>query len=512
MLILQTLAKPLITTTITISLRLLTTESTLQTQLANPPSPVDPSHVLRVCTILYQQQTSPDPRLHANLRRTFSDSEPTHEFFLQVCNKFPLTWRPVYRLFNYTQTYPTFQHTPVSFNKMLGVVGNSRNIDLFWDLLRESGQRCLANDKTFKIALTTLAKASTTLAKARELKKCVEFFHVMNGLGFGYSLRTLNNVVETLCESSVKLVEEAKHVVFKLREWIKPDGFTYKCLVKGFCEVGDLVEASKVWNLMVGEGFEPDINAVEKMMETFFKTNQFDEALKLFQMMRLKRMEDLGLSSYRLVIQWMCKRGKISQAYVVFEEMRQRGIEVDNLTLGSLVYGLVVRGRVREGYKVVEGIEKPDISVYHGLIKGLLRLRRASEATEVFREMIKRGCEPIMHTYVMLLQGHLGKRGRKGSDLLVNFDTIFVGGLVKAGKLLEATKYVERTMKRGLEVPRFDYNKFLHYYSNEEGVVMFEEVGKKLREVGMFDLADIFQKYGEKMATRDRRRNRAVES
>jgi pentatricopeptide repeat protein len=167
--------------------------------------------------------------------------------------------------------------------------------------------------------------------------------------------------------------------------------------------------------------------------------------------------------------------------------------------------------RVREAYRIGEGIEKPDISVYHGLIKGLLRLRRAREATQVFREMIKRGCEPTMHTYIMLLQGHLGRRGRKGSDPLVNFETIFVGGLVKAGKSLEATKYVERIMRRGLEVPRFDYNKFLHYYSNEEGAVMFEEVSKKLREVGLFDLADIFQRYGEKMATRDKRRNRAVE-
>ncbi|KAK9935040.1 hypothetical protein M0R45_022156 [Rubus argutus] len=171
----------------------------------------------------------------------------------------------------------------------------------------------------------------------------------------------------------------------------------------------------------------------------------------------------------------------------------------------------MARRRVNEAYGIVEGIEKPDISVYHGLMKGLLRLRRAQEATQVFREMVKRGCEPNMHTYVMLLQGHLGKRGRKGTDPLVNFDTIFVGGLVKAGKSLEATKYVERATKRGLEVPRFDYNKFLHYYSNEQGVGMFEEVGKKLREVGLVDLADIFQTYGERMATRDRRRNRAVE-
>ncbi|KAF3432002.1 hypothetical protein FNV43_RR26739 [Rhamnella rubrinervis] len=376
-------------------------ESTDSQLVAKPTSPVNPDHLLRVCTILYQQQNSPESRLQSNLHAC--DFQLTHEFFLQVCNNFPFSWRPVYRFFNYTETYPRFDHTTVSFNKMVDVIGKSRNIDLFWEVLHEMGRRRLVNDKTFRIALKTLAKA-------RELKKCVEFFHSMNAYGFEYSLGTLNKVVEPLY------------------------------LIQGFCEVGGLIEASKIWNLMVDEGFEPDIDAVEKMMETLFKINRYDEAMKLFQSMRSKRMEDLGLSTYRLVIKWMCKRGKIAQAHLMFEEMHMRKIEADNLTLGSLLYGLLARGRVNRS-----------------------------------------------------LQGHLGKRGRKGHDALVNFDTIFVGGLVKAGKSLEATKYVERTMKRGLEVPRFDYNKFLHYQSNEEGVVMFEEVGKKLRAVGLVDLADILE-------------------
>lgn len=385
---------------------------------------------------------------------------------------------------------------------MVDIISKSRNIDLFWETLQEMGRRCLVNDKTFKIALMTLAEV-------RELKKMVNFFHIMNDCGCEYSLEMLNKVVKTLCQR--KLVVEAKYLILKLSEWIKPNEITYGWLIKGYCDVGDLIEASKIWNLMTDEGFEPSIDVVDKMIETFFKINKDDEAMKVFQMMRVKRMDDLGLSTYRIVIDWMCKRGKISQAYTMLEEMFKRGIEADNLMLSSIIYGLLARGRLREAYKVFEEIEKPDISLYHGLIKGLLRLRRAREATQVFREMIKRGCEPTMHTYIMLLQGHLGKRGRKGPDPLVNFDTIFVGGLVKAGKSLDAAKYVERVMNRGVEVPRFDYNKFLHYYSNEEGVVMFEEVGKKLREVGLADLADIFQRYGKKMATRERRRNRAIE-
>ncbi|XP_054823442.1 putative pentatricopeptide repeat-containing protein At1g26500 isoform X2 [Prosopis cineraria] len=466
--------------------------------LANPITPVNPQQLLRVCTILYQQQNLPEPRLHSKLRS--SEFDLTHEFFIQVCNNFPYSWRPVYRFFQYTQLNPSFNHTSISFNKMLDVVGKSRNIELFWDLLQEMGRRHLVNDKTFQIALMVLGAA-------RELKKCVELFHLMNSNNYAYNIGTLNKVVETMCGG--KLVVEARFVVFKLKEWIKPNGDTYKHLIRGFCDGGDVIEASKIWNLMVDEEFKPDMEVVEKIMDTFFKKNRYDEAIKLFHTMRVKRIDELCLSTYKLVIKWMCKKGMITQAQVVFEEMRKRGIHGDNSTMGFLTYGLLARGRVREAYKFVEGIDEPDISVYHGLMKGLLRLRRASEATQVFREMIRRGCEPTMHTYIMLLQGHLGKRGRKGSDPLVNFDTIFVGGLVKAGRSLEATKYVERMTNRGLEVPRFDYNKFLHYYSNEEGVIMFEEVGKKFREVGLVDLADIFERYGQKMATRDRRRNRA---
>lgn len=383
---------------------------------------------------------------------------------------------------------------------MLDIISKSRNIDLFWDLLNDMARRRFVNDKTFIIALKTLGGA-------RELKKCVEFFHLMNSNGCEYNVRTLNIVVEAMCKG--KLVDEAKFVAFKLRECVRLDGVTYKYLVKGFCDKGDLVEASKVWNLMEDEGFVPHVDAVEAMMETFFKVNQYGEALRLFETMRFKRMDELGGSSYGLVIRWLCKKGMMDRAHEVFEEMRERGVYVDNSTLGDVVYGLLVKRRVREAYGVVEAIEAPDLSVYHGLIKGLVRLRKASEATEVFREMVRRGCEPTMHTYIMLLQGHLGRRGRKGPDPLVNFDTIFVGGMVKAGKSREATKYVERVLNRGMEVPRFDYNKFLYYFSNEEGVSMFEEVGKKLREVGLVDLADILERYGQKMATRDRRRNRS---
>ena len=44
-------------------------------------------------------------------------------------------------------------------------------------------------------------------------------------------------------------------------------------------------------------------------METHFTIIRYDEALKLFQMMRTMRIDNLGLSTYRLVIESDVRKG-----------------------------------------------------------------------------------------------------------------------------------------------------------------------------------------------------------
>ena len=53
---------------------------------------------------------------------------------------------------------------------------------------------------------------------------------------------------------------------------------------------------------------------------------------------------------------------------MMFGEMLNRGVGVGNATLGDLIYWLLARKRVREGYKVLQWVKKPEISVYDGLM------------------------------------------------------------------------------------------------------------------------------------------------
>lgn len=101
----------------------------------------------------------------------------------------------------------------------------------------------------------------------------------------------------------------------------------------------------------------------------------------------------MGVSTYRLAVEWMCIGVRLCKHTWCLKKCARELIQADNLTFVLQVYGLLER-RVGEAYRVVEGIEKLDISAYHGLMKGLLKLRRGSKATKVFREMIKRDLDP----------------------------------------------------------------------------------------------------------------------
>ena len=90
------------------------------------------------------------------------------------------------------------------------------------------------------------------------------------------------------------------------------------------------MEACKIWNLM-----------------------------EMFRTLKLDRYHDMGLSSYSLLINWLCRKGKLVEAHMAFGEMLKRRTGVDNEVFAPLVYGVVSRGGVSEGYKIVQGIRNP---------------------------------------------------------------------------------------------------------------------------------------------------------
>jgi len=88
-----------------------------------------------------------------------------------------------------------------------------------------------------------------------------------------------------------------------------------------------MFKGTKIYGFVLDEGFLPDFNVVEKFMETHFKVNNFGEVLKFIQTMKL--IDEVWVSTYRLVIKWSCKNEMRFNTHENFDDMHKRGLGID---------------------------------------------------------------------------------------------------------------------------------------------------------------------------------------
>nr|CAD1832355.1 unnamed protein product [Ananas comosus var. bracteatus] len=331
---------------------------------AAPPKPTDPAFLLRLCTVLYQLQLAPDAKLHARLlelplptppppppppRSTRSSSRcapasPSHGAPSTASSSSSAASAPS------TPPLPP----PLAPRRPRKVPPRPPPL--------VHPPRPLLLRRPLPGLLRVAARA---LGEAREISKIRDLFALNPSL---CTAETLNLVVRTLCDR--RMVDVAIAVASKLRARVAPDADTYALLIAGSCRGGDLAGAAKLWNAAAAAGIEPGADAHDAMILAMLKFNRFEDAAAMLKSMRTRRPRDVGLESYSMVITRLCKRGALPYANMLFGEMLKRGIEVDGVTLGALVYGLLVKRKVREAYKVFYAVRDPDISLFHGLIKG----------------------------------------------------------------------------------------------------------------------------------------------
>lgn len=443
--------------------------------------------------MLEQQQFSSDTKL----RRLLGNISLSHEFVLSVLNRFLRERRPAWRFYLWAaaQTESGYSHNTITSNKMIDILGKTRDYRTIWEVLQQMGTNGLLTVKTLEVSVKALADGG-------QVKGALRVFDFMIHHGVNVDVGVLNFVLDSLRRA--RLGNEGNKIFRQVKRMISPNVTTYGLVLSGLCKVNNLAQAMEVWNEMVALGMKSDVTVCNTILEALLKGKRYPDAFKLFQFISAIA----NVKTYAIMIDALCKDNKIRQALRLFDEMREYGLAPDGAVYKSLITGLGNAMRLDEAYRMLEELGKPDTGAYNALIKVMVNLRRPDEANRLFHRMIQDGCEPIMHTYVMLMQVNFGFR--RCSEVLcpdVDFHTVFVGGLVKKGRSREASKYLEGMIYEGVDVPRFDYNKFLHDFSpTPDGYNIFEEVAEKLRQAGKADLSNVFLRYSQKMTTRDRRR------
>ncbi|KAL8028265.1 hypothetical protein ABFX02_14G147500 [Erythranthe guttata] len=113
---------------------------------------------------------------------------------------------------------------------------------------------------------------------------------------------------------------------------LKPDKFTHKALIHGFCKSRDVISAKEILFDMIGSGFSPRYCVYSWLVDFL---NDDEGVLKLRDELVQKGL-CADVTVYRAIIRRLCKKERIDCARRVFVNMQTKGILGDAITYTNL--------------------------------------------------------------------------------------------------------------------------------------------------------------------------------
>ncbi|XP_057966676.1 pentatricopeptide repeat-containing protein At3g62470, mitochondrial-like isoform X2 [Malania oleifera] len=476
----------------------------------NVKSEADPEEVARVCKVI-EELFALDRNMEAVLDECVVNL--SHDLVVDVLEKFRHARKPAFRFFNWAGQKPGYSHDSRTCNKMMEILGRTKQFETMMALLEEMGEKGLLTMETFTIAIKAFAAA-------RERKKAVGIFELMKRYKFRAGVDTINYLLDNL--GRAKLGKEAQALFEMLKDRFSPDLRTYSVLLNGWCRVKNLLEAGKIWNEMIDKGFKPDIIAHNTMLEGLLRCRKKSDAIKLFEVMKAKGPSP-NVRSYTILIRDLCKQTKMKEAIEYFDEMLNYGCQPDAAVYTCLITGFGNLKKMDKVYGLLKEMKEkgcpPDGRTYNALIKLMTNRKMPDDAVRIYKKMVQSGIQPTIHTYNMMMKSYFFTRnyemgcavweemGRKGCCPDDNSYTVFIGGLIRHGRSEEACKYLEEMIDKGMKTPQLDYNKFAADFSRAGKPDILEELAQKMKFSGKFEVSNVFARWAEMMKRRVKRRD-----
>ncbi|KAL6336189.1 hypothetical protein AAG906_011071 [Vitis piasezkii] len=217
----------------------------------------------------------------------------------------------------------------------------------------------------------------------------------------------------------------------------KPNGSTYKYLIICLCgRKGRKVdEAIKTFLEMIRAGYVPDKELVESYLKCLCEVGKLLDARRCTE-----ALCKLGFTiplSYSLYIRALCRAGRLEEALALVDEVGAEQVTLDQYIYGSLVHGLLRRGRLKRPWK--GGFHETD---WYSSNRKQMR-----KALETFQKMKEEGCEPTIVTYSALIRGHMDMGNFVDAR---NTYSMFISCLCKVGKSEEALQLLSEMLDSGI--------------------------------------------------------------
>ncbi|KAF9604380.1 hypothetical protein IFM89_006389 [Coptis chinensis] len=279
-----------------------------------------------------------------------------------------------------------------------------------------------------------------------------------------------------------------------LKHGVVPDPVTLVSALTACVQLGFLLTGKSVHGFVIRMGFNTGLSLVNSLLNMYAKTGSVDNARKLFGL-----MDEKDIISWSSMIGCYTQNGKTTEALGLFNEMVEKRVEFNSVTVVSALQACAVACNISEGRRIHElarrkafEIEKSvstalidmyvkcscleeavylfkrtpqkDVVLWSVLISGYAQNGLPNESLQLFSRMLLNGCRPDAVTMVKVLMA-CSKLGVLQQALCLHAylissgfdDKVYVGAALidlysKSGSLDNSVKVFEGMNKRDIVV------------------------------------------------------------
>ncbi|KAG9144395.1 hypothetical protein Leryth_017530 [Lithospermum erythrorhizon] len=196
---------------------------------------------------------------------------------------------------------------------------------------------------------------------------------------------SLQMMVEKLCESG--LVLKAYKILTQLADEVVPDIYTYNILINGFCKVGKVDFALKLYEELHLKGNSPDLVTYVTLIDGLFRVGREVDGIKFYELVSKSEFSHLP-EAHKVVMKWHCRRGKTSFALSIWLKHQKSLVGGQDDETLRFVEKLVEMDDMVRALKLLLKrdikLKNMDSGPYNIILIGLCQARRTNEAMELF--------------------------------------------------------------------------------------------------------------------------------
>ncbi|KAI3682807.1 hypothetical protein L1987_83072 [Smallanthus sonchifolius] len=262
---------------------------------------------------------------------------------------------------------------------------------------------------------------------ADEVDLAYKFYSNLSNFDLSADSLTLSILVNCYCKRSEPM--EAKKVLQHIisQGFDSPKVKTFTQVINSFCKKGRLREAFEVFEMMGHVGCDPNINTYNCLLKGLCYVGRIEEAYGL--LLKIKKSWKEGkdgslkpdIYSFTAVMDGFCKVGRSDEALELLDDAIEMGLGPSIVSYNTIFNGYFKEGRPLEGFGLLERMKErgcsPDCVSYSTLLHGLLQWGEIMAGIRVYDEMLSLGFEVDGRMMNTLLRG-VCRKSRKEKELL----------------------------------------------------------------------------------------------